>query len=42
MTEVTTNTHEPFKPAVDTVHNKEAEPLRTVSDIIDFYKNRKS
>ncbi|WP_405114194.1 hypothetical protein MHH28_09310 [Paenibacillus sp. FSL K6-1217] len=41
MTEVTTNTHETFKPAVDTVH-KEAEPLRTVSDIIDFYKNRKS
>ena len=39
--EVTTNTHEELKPDVDTVH-KEAEPLRTVNDIIDFYTNRKS
>lgn len=38
---MTTKTHEEFKPDVDTVH-KEAEPLRTVSDIIEFYKNRKS
>ncbi|CAM4456907.1 MULTISPECIES: hypothetical protein [Paenibacillus] len=38
---MTTNTHEPLKPDVDTVH-KEAEPLRTVNDIIEFYTNRKS
>lgn len=38
---VTTKTREEFKPDVDTVQ-KEAEPLRTVNDIIDFYTNRKS
>lgn len=38
---MTTNTREELKPNVDTVH-KEAEPLRTVNDIIDFYTNRKS
>ncbi|WP_339320173.1 hypothetical protein [Paenibacillus sp. FSL R10-2734] len=38
---MTTKTREEFKPNVDTVH-KEAEPLRTVNDIIDFYTNRNS
>jgi hypothetical protein len=37
---VTTKTREEFKQEVDTVQ-KDAEQLRTVSDIIDFYKNRK-
>ncbi|WP_249899328.1 hypothetical protein [Paenibacillus sp. PK3_47] len=38
---MTTNSHEELKPDVDTVH-KEAGPLRTVNDIINFYTNRKS
>ncbi|MDQ0192756.1 hypothetical protein J2T20_001105 [Paenibacillus wynnii] len=38
---MTTKTREEFKQNVDAVQ-KEAEQLRTVSDIIDFYKNRKS
>lgn len=38
---MTTKTHDEFKPNTNPT-SKEAEPLRTVSDIIDFYKNRKS
>ncbi|MDH6428104.1 hypothetical protein M2109_002484 [Paenibacillus sp. PastH-3] len=38
---MTTKTREEFKPSVDTIH-KDAEPLRTVNDIIDYYTNRKS
>ncbi len=38
---MTTKTREEFKQDVDTIH-KEAEPLRTVNDIIDFYTNRNS
>ncbi len=38
---MTANTHEELKQNADTVR-KEAEPLRTVNDIIDFYTNRKS
>ncbi len=38
---VTTKTQEEFKSNVDVVQAK-AEQLRTVSDIIEFYKNRKS
>ncbi|WP_281364492.1 hypothetical protein [Paenibacillus agri] len=37
----TTNTQKEFKQTVDDVQ-QEAEPLRTVNDIIDFYTNRKS
>lgn len=38
---MTTNTHDDCKPDSNPIR-KEAEPLRTVSDIIDFYTNRKS
>ncbi|MDT3426675.1 hypothetical protein J2Z22_002209 [Paenibacillus forsythiae] len=38
---MTTKSHEDFKPDTNPIR-KEAEPLRTVSDIIDFYTNRKS
>ncbi|WP_410514981.1 hypothetical protein PaeBR_11660 [Paenibacillus sp. BR2-3] len=38
---MTTKTHEEFKQDVDAVQ-KEAEQLRTVSDIIDFYKKSKA
>lgn len=36
-----TKTREEYKQAVEAV-NQETEQLRTVNDIIDFYKNRKS